>query len=393
MDAVVSRLALRRADLREDGRRVRQSRLRRRGDPLLSSPLRLLGGRPGASRHRAPLAGAAQDRGADDDLHGGHDGVGPAPNRTIRRRNTCLDSRRVLPRIGHNVPQEDAIPHVDYEIGDALRAAGTFVVRLFGLPGQSQSRHRVRSGTPSRRLRQRATGMRSPTPRTEVRNSLGSLDRVEIADTASYEAGVRALLFDRLDLHGNVWRADNSNEIRGIPPGTEFESLGKSRREGGGLDARVLYRTGHARIRLLVLARGTAADAGHSGREPAAGHPGFRAPDRSRNRHSAPGASRQNHSCSTADLLLRKEEPQHHRDRSAANDTSASPSARYTSTATATGSTSEASPIRGPARESRRFCLVRGSAFGRTRLQCRHRTVVPVLTRLNVDSASIRLAV
>jgi hypothetical protein len=81
--------------------------------------------------------------------------------------------------------------------------------------------------------------MRSPTPRTEVRNSLGSLGRVEIADTASYEGGVRALLFDRLDLHGNVWRADNTNEVRAIPPGTEFESLGKSRRKGGGLDARL----------------------------------------------------------------------------------------------------------------------------------------------------------
>ena len=33
-------------------------------------------------------------------------------------------------------------------------------------------------------------------------------------------------------------RADNTNETRAIPTGTEFESLGKSRRKGGGLDAR-----------------------------------------------------------------------------------------------------------------------------------------------------------
>ena len=130
--------------------------------------------------------------------------------------------------------------HVDYEIGDALRAPGTYV------SDYSNSQVSPKAGiafAPVRKVdiyANVATGMRSPTPRTEVRNSIGSLERVEIADTASYEAGVRALLFDRLDLHGNVWRADNSNEIRGIPPGTEFESLGKSRRDGGGLDARVI---------------------------------------------------------------------------------------------------------------------------------------------------------
>ena len=128
--------------------------------------------------------------------------------------------------------------HVDYEIGDALRAAGTFVADY------SDTQVSPKAGVAFSPIRKVdvyvnvATGMRSPTPRTEVRNSIGSLDRVEIADTASYEGGVRALLFDRLDLHGNVWRADNTNEVRAIPPGTEFESLGKSRRKGGGLDAR-----------------------------------------------------------------------------------------------------------------------------------------------------------
>ena len=131
------------------------------------------------------------------------------------------------------------LSHIDYEIGDALRAAGTFV------SDYSDTQVSPKGGiaySPTRTVdvyANVATGMRSPTPRTEVRNSLGSLGRVEIADTASYEGGARVLLFDRVDLHGNVWRADNSNEIRGIPPGTEFESLGKSRRYGGGVDSRV----------------------------------------------------------------------------------------------------------------------------------------------------------
>ena len=65
------------------------------------------------------------------------------------------------------------------------------------------------------------------------------LQEVEIR-RRSFEAGIRTLLFNRLDLHGNLWRADNSNEIRGIPPGgSQFESLGKSRRDGGGVDAKI----------------------------------------------------------------------------------------------------------------------------------------------------------
>lgn len=128
---------------------------------------------------------------------------------------------------------------VDYEIGDALRAPGTYISEY------SNSQVSPKAGvafSPVRGLdvyANVATGMRSPTPRTEVRNSIASLDRVEIADTASYEGGVRALLFERLDLHGNIWRADNTNEIRVIPPGGQFESLGKSRRNGGGVEARV----------------------------------------------------------------------------------------------------------------------------------------------------------
>jgi pimeloyl-ACP methyl ester carboxylesterase len=40
-------------------------------------------------------------------LHGGHDGVGPAPDQDNQAKNfTGPYSRRLLPRIGHNVPQE-----------------------------------------------------------------------------------------------------------------------------------------------------------------------------------------------------------------------------------------------------------------------------------------------
>lgn len=128
---------------------------------------------------------------------------------------------------------------IEYSIDDHLRAAGTFVDEY------SDAQVSPKAGiafTPLKNVdvyANFATGMRSPTPRTEVRNSLDSLDRVEIADTVSYEAGARALLLGRLDLHGNIWRANNSNEVRAIPPGgTQFESLGKSRRNGGGIDAR-----------------------------------------------------------------------------------------------------------------------------------------------------------
>lgn len=80
------------------------------------------------------------------------------------------------------------------------------------------------------------SGMRSPTPRSEVRNSLNSLGRVSIAQTRNYEAGVSFHLFDGLEIQADVFRSDNTNEIRGIPPGIEFESLGKSRRKGAEAD-------------------------------------------------------------------------------------------------------------------------------------------------------------
>lgn len=43
-------------------------------------------------------------------------------------------------------------------------------------------------------------------------------------------------------------RSDNSNEIRGIPPGIEFESLGKSRRKGSEADLAWFFSRRTARV-------------------------------------------------------------------------------------------------------------------------------------------------
>ena len=123
--------------------------------------------------------------------------------------------------------------HLDYELDDNIRARGTYV------DSYSNDKISPKLGIaiePVRNLElyaNYATGMRSPTPRTEVRNSVGSIARVEIAETESYELGLTARVLDRLHFHADVFRADNSNEIRGIPPGgVQFESLGASRRDG-----------------------------------------------------------------------------------------------------------------------------------------------------------------
>lgn len=123
--------------------------------------------------------------------------------------------------------------HLDYDLHDKIRARGTYV------DSYSDGKVSPKFGLalePVRNLEfyaNYATGMRSPTPRTEVRNSLGSVGRVEIAQTESYEVGLTARVLERLHFHVDVFRADNSNEIRGIPPGgVQFESLGKSRRDG-----------------------------------------------------------------------------------------------------------------------------------------------------------------
>ena len=212
-----------------------------------------------------------------------------------------------------------------------------------------------------------ATGMRSPTPRTEVRNSIGSLDGWKSPTRRAMKLASRALLFDRLDLHGNVWRADNSNEIRGIPPGTEFESLGKSRRDGGGLDARVFLgpvtrvfvSVSWLEARLLTPVT------------PAAN----RLPDIPDFVHQLgletgiPLRGRPAESLVfTADLSFYGKKN--------LNTTGTLRSERYERITfravdrphDGTGSTSEDSHIRDRERESRRFCLVRGSGFDRTRL-------------------------
>ncbi|MEP6769743.1 MAG: TonB-dependent receptor [Acidobacteriota bacterium] len=128
--------------------------------------------------------------------------------------------------------------HVNYSLDDKYRAKGTYVDSYSA--GKASPKVGVAVEPVSNLLvfANYATGLRSPTPRTEVRNSLASVGRVEIAQTESYEAGLTYRILDRVHLQTGVWRADNSNEIRGIPPGgTQFESLGRSRREGVDFEA------------------------------------------------------------------------------------------------------------------------------------------------------------
>ena len=165
--------------------------------------------------------------------------------------------------------------HIDYKIGDALRLPGSICVRLSELPGQPRERSRVCTGSQGRRIRQRRDRDAVAVSGTEVRNSIGSLGRVEIADTASYEAGVNTLCSIGSSCTKMSGARTTATRSR-YPSWCESESLGKSRRNGGGLDARVIRRTGNPGIRLRVVARGAAAHAGHTGGEPAAGYTGLR---------------------------------------------------------------------------------------------------------------------
>jgi outer membrane receptor protein involved in Fe transport len=127
--------------------------------------------------------------------------------------------------------------HVDYKLHDNIRAPGTYVSDYDAGRWSPKVGIAVSPLSGIEIYANYATGMRSPTPRSEVRNSLSSVGRVEIAKTESYEAGVTARVLERLHVLTGVWQTDNSNEIRGIPPGgVEFESLGKSRRKGVDLE-------------------------------------------------------------------------------------------------------------------------------------------------------------
>lgn len=127
----------------------------------------------------------------------------------------------------------------EYEIRDNLRQPGEYVAEYADAKWQPKIGLVV---APVRQVELYANyvvGMRSPTPRTEVRNSVASIDRVEVAETESYEVGATLRPTSRIDVDVTWWRADNSNEVRGIPPGgVQFESLGASKRDGASVDAR-----------------------------------------------------------------------------------------------------------------------------------------------------------
>ena len=127
----------------------------------------------------------------------------------------------------------------DYDIHDNLRQPGEYV------DDYSAGKWQPKVGVVIAPVRQvelyanYVVGMRSPTPRTEVRNSVASIERVDVAETESYEVGTTLRPTARIDVDVTWWRADNSNEVRGIPPGgVQFESLGASRRDGASVDAR-----------------------------------------------------------------------------------------------------------------------------------------------------------
>jgi outer membrane receptor protein involved in Fe transport len=138
--------------------------------------------------------------------------------------------------------------HVNYDLNDKYRAKGTYVDSYSAGKASPKVGVAIEPIGSLEIYANYATGLRSPTPRTEVRNSLDSVGRVAIAQTDSYEAGLAYRILDRLHVQGDVWRADNSNEIRSIPPGgIQFESLGRSRRQGVDFEAN-WYAGGSTRI-------------------------------------------------------------------------------------------------------------------------------------------------
>lgn len=140
--------------------------------------------------------------------------------------------------------------HLKYNLDDKVVAKGKYV--------SDYSAHRVNAnfGVAMHPFGSEAvliygslgSGMRSPTPRSEVRNSVNSLSRVSIAQTRNYEAGLSFHLLDGLEIQGDLFRSDNTNEIRGIPPGIEFESLGRSRRKGEEVDVAWFFWSRTARV-------------------------------------------------------------------------------------------------------------------------------------------------
>jgi outer membrane receptor protein involved in Fe transport len=127
----------------------------------------------------------------------------------------------------------------EYDIVDNLRQPGEYVDEYSAAKWQPKVGLVI---APMRQIELYANyvvGMRSPTPRTEVRNSVASIDRVAVAETESYEVGATLRPTSRIDVDATWWRADNSNEVRGIPPGgVQFESLGASKPNGASVDVR-----------------------------------------------------------------------------------------------------------------------------------------------------------
>jgi pimeloyl-ACP methyl ester carboxylesterase len=104
---VVTELAVRRRDLRAHRRLVRQPRLRRRHHPVLSPCFRLADGDPALEPIEQRLAARPTIAAPTINLHGEVNGVGPPESSANHARFfTGPYQRRVIPRAGHNLPQE-----------------------------------------------------------------------------------------------------------------------------------------------------------------------------------------------------------------------------------------------------------------------------------------------
>ena len=108
VEAVVAELAVRRRDLRGERQVVRQSRFRRRRDPVLSPPLRLCAGRSGAGRasrrscRRSPPSPCRPSTCMAMPTASARPRIATA----MRGKFTGGYERRMIARVGHNVPQE-----------------------------------------------------------------------------------------------------------------------------------------------------------------------------------------------------------------------------------------------------------------------------------------------
>jgi hypothetical protein len=100
-----------------------------------------------------PTSRGSQDHGADHQPAWRYDGISPAPERDGRAKFfTASYERRVLPRIGHNVPQEAPVATVA-AVRDLMKEPASEQHRLIGATGnigEPRPQEALSHSTPSR---------------------------------------------------------------------------------------------------------------------------------------------------------------------------------------------------------------------------------------------------